>query len=238
MSTRTIKQRFPAAVVASALLLGLVACQTSPPPAESERPATPGVFAIPADSTEYRVAAQDSRLLILAFRGGPMAKLGHNHVIASHHLDGMVYATEDPLRTRFDIRFPVNELTVDEPAMREISGPEFANVVPQNARDGTRGNLLSPPLLDGANYPAIRLRALEVAAAGEGYDVGVEITIKDQAHMVRVPVTLRREAGSLVASGEFPLQQSALGLKPFTAAMGALAVIDELKVRFEIVARR
>jgi hypothetical protein len=225
-------------VIAGALLLGLVACQTSPPPAESEVAATPGTFAIPAGSSEYRVNAQDSRLLILAFRGGAMAKLGHNHVIASHDLAGAVYVTEDPLRTRFDISFPVNGLTVDEPAMREISGPEFTNVVPQSARDGTRGNLLSPPLLDGANYPAIRLRALDVVAAGEGYDIGVEITIKDQVHTVRVPVTLKREADSLVASGEFPLKQSELGLKPFTAAMGALVVVDEMKVRFEVVARR
>ncbi len=218
--------------------MGLVACQTSPPPAESESPATPGVFAIPAGSTEYRVSAQDSRLRILVYRGGPMAKLGHNHLIASNGLEGSVYVTDDPLRTRFDVSFPVNELSVDEPAMREQAGPEFANVVPQNARDGTRGNLLSAALLDGANYPTIRLRALDVAAAGEGYDVGVEITIKDQVHTVRVPVTLRREEGSLVASGEFPLKQSELGLKPFTAAMGALAVVDEMKVRFEVVARR
>ncbi|MBC8026415.1 MAG: YceI family protein [Steroidobacteraceae bacterium] len=180
--------------------------------------------------------AQDSRLQILVYRGGPMAKLGHNHVIASHHLEGAVYVTQDPLRTRFDVSFPVNELTVDEPAMREQAGVDFANVVPQNARDGTRNNLLSVALLDGANYPTIRLRAQEVVAAGEGFDVGVEIMIKDQVHTARVPVTLRREEGSLVASGEFPLKQSELGLKPFTAAMGALAVVDEMKVRFEVAA--
>jgi hypothetical protein len=167
-----------------------------------------------------------------------MAKLGHNHLIVSHHLEGAVYVTEDPLRTRFDIGFPVGELTVDEPAMREQAGADFATAVPQNARDGTRGNLLSAALLDGTNYPTIRLRALDVVAAGEGYDVGVEIAIKDQVHMVRVPVTMRRDAGALTATGEFSLRQSELGLKPFTAAMGALAVVDEMKVRFEVTARR
>jgi hypothetical protein len=49
---------------------------------------------------------------------------------------------------------------------------------------------------------------------------------------------MRREAGVLTASGEFSLRQSGLGLKPFTAAMGALAVVDEMKVRFEVTARR
>jgi polyisoprenoid-binding protein YceI len=236
VSTRTIKQRFPGFVFAGALLLGLVACQTSPPPAESPGSSTPGAFSIPSGSTEYRVSGQESGLQILVYRGGPMARLGHNHVIASHHLEGAVYVTQDPLRTRFDLAFPVAELTVDETAMRERAGPDFANAVPQTARDGTRNNLLSAALLDGANYPTIRLRALDVVAAGEGYDVGVEITIKDQVQTARVPVTLRREARGLVASGEFPLKQSALGLKPFTAAMGALAVVDEMKVRFEVLA--
>jgi hypothetical protein len=194
------------------------------------------VFSIPAGSNEYRVSGQDSGLQVLVYRGGPMAKLGHNHVIASHHLQGAVYVTADPLRTRFDLSFPVGELTVDEPAMREQAGADFANAVPQNARDGTRNNLLSPALLDAANYPSVRLRALDVREAGENYDVGVEISIKDQVLTVRVPVTLRREEGRLLASGEFPLQQSALGLKPFTAAMGALAVLDEMTVRFQVVA--
>jgi polyisoprenoid-binding protein YceI len=138
---------------------------------------------------------------------------------------------------RFDVSFPVNELTVDEPAMREMAGPDFPPNVPQTARDGTRTNLLSEALLDGANYPDIRLRATEVVAAGDGYDVGVEITLKSQVHTVRVPVTLERKAGALKASGEFPLKQSDLGLKPFSVAMGTLIVLDEMRVRFEVSAR-
>ena len=39
------------------------------------------------------------------------------------------------------------------------------------------------------------------------------------------------------AQGEFPLRQSELGLKPFSAAMGALVVLDEMHIRFEITAR-
>jgi polyisoprenoid-binding protein YceI len=96
---------------------------------------------------------------------------------------------------------------------------------------------LSAALLDATNYPVIRLRAVDVVAAGEGYEVGVEVGIRDQVHTVRVPVTFRREAGAVVASGAFALNQSDLGLKPFTAAMGALAVVDEMKVRFEVTAR-
>lgn len=217
------------------LLLGLGACQTRPPPTPTAAPAQQP--AIPADARRYPVVPGESSLQILVYRGGPMAKLGHNHVIASHHLQGVVYVTDDPTATRFEIRVPVNELTVDEPALREAAGRGFPRDVPQSARDGTRKNMLSAALLDGANYPEIRLRATDVVAAGKRFDVGVEITIKDQVRRVRVPVQLEREPGALIARGEFMLRQSELGLAPFSIAMGALVVLDEMKIRFALRAR-
>lgn len=220
-------------------LLGLAACQTSPPAAPQPGPPAPQPEAggVPAGARTYQVVPEESLLQILVYRGGAMARLGHNHVIASHQLTGSVYVTDDPLATRFDISFPVNELSVDEPALREVAGPDFPPAVPQSARDGTRTNLLSPALLDGANYPAIRLRATDVRAAGEAFDAGVEVTFKGETRTLRVPVSLRREPGVVVASGEFPLTQSELGLKPFSVAMGALVVLDEMHIRFEVSAR-
>jgi polyisoprenoid-binding protein YceI len=226
-------------VVASVTLLGLAACQTRPPVAATP-PLAQAVLPtpeIPAGAHEYKVSAEQSLLQILVYRGGAMARLGHNHVIASHHLAGSVYVTSDLAQSRFDISIPVNDLTIDEPAMREQAGADFPPGVPQSARDGTRSNMLSEALLDGARFPVIRLRATEVVAAGDVFDVDVEITIKDQVHHVRVPMQVRRADGAITASGEFPLRQSELGLKPFSAAMGALLVVDEMRVRFDVSAR-
>jgi polyisoprenoid-binding protein YceI len=221
------------------MLWGLAGCQTSPPVPETPVPtpaptAAPGV---PTGAREYKVVPEESLLQILVYRGGAMARLGHNHVIASHQLSGSVFLADDVLQSRFDISVPVNELTIDEPAMREMAGADFPPGVPQTARDGTRKNLLSEALLDGEKYPVIRLRATDVAAASEGFDVGVEIAIKDQIRNVRVPVTLDRKEGAVIARGEFPLKQSELGFKPFSVAMGTLVVLDEMRIRFEISAR-
>jgi polyisoprenoid-binding protein YceI len=227
-------------ILASGLvLLGLAGCQTSPPPVKTPAaPApTPEAGALPAGARELHVIAAESLLQILVHRGGAMARLGHNHVIASHQLGGSVYLPDDLRQTRFDISFPVNDLTVDEPGLREQAGPDFPPNVPQSARDGTHGNLLSEALLDGAHYPTIRLRATDVIEAANGYDMGVEIAIKDQVRTVRVPVVVEQKEGTLVASGEFPLKQSELGLKPFSAAMGALLVLDDMVVRFSVTAR-
>jgi hypothetical protein len=69
------------------------------------------------------------------------------------------------------------------------------------------------------------------------YDVGVEVTLKGSTYALRVPVTVKRQQDAIVASGEFGLKQTQLGLKPFTAAMGALLVLDDMRVRFDITAR-
>jgi polyisoprenoid-binding protein YceI len=218
--------------------IALAACQTQPPqkPAPGA-PATAPEFAVPAGAREYHVIAAESLLTLQVYRGGSMAKLGHNHVIASRTLTGSVWVTGDPLATRFDIRMPVNDLTVDEPDLRERAGADFPREVPQNARDGTRKNLLSPPLLDAANYPEVRLRGLQVFAVGESYEVTIEVTVKDRVQVLRVPMKVRRDPDGLVASGEFTLRHSELGLTPFSIMMGAIVVQDEMRVKFEVSAR-
>ena len=243
MSTLQACYGFPVRMALVGFVLwGLAGCQTSPPaqaPSAEPAPAAPAPAepAVPAGAHEYAVVAEESLLQILVYRGGAMARLGHNHVIASHQLSGSVFLTDDPLQSRFDIRFPVGELTIDEPAMREMAGPDFPPGVPQSARDGTRKNMLSEALLEGEKYPQIRLRATDVAKSGEGFDVGVEITIKDQVRTVRVPVTIERKDGAFIARGEFPLKQSELGFKPFSVAMGTLIVLDEMRIRFDVTAK-
>lgn len=220
------------------VLLGLGACRTSPPPPPASAPSAPaGAISIPEGAREYRIVPDESLLQVFVYRGGAMARLGHNHVIASHQLAGPVYVTDDPFGTRFDIAFPVAGLTVDEPGLRAAAGPDFPANVPESAREGTRNNLLSKALLDAERHPEIRLRATDVRAAGEAYDVGVEVSLKGITHRLRVPVTVERQDGAIAATGEFPLKQSELGLEPFAVAMGALVVVDGMRVRFEVVAR-
>src|ERR1044071_8119651 len=144
MSASKSAGRFPRypGVVSGLVLLGLAACQTSPPTARTSPPPPPVTesAAIPANARELHVIPDESLLQVLVHRGGAMARLGHNHVIASHQLAGTGYVTDDALQTRFDISFPVNDLTVDELALREQAGLDFPPGVPQSAREGTQTN--------------------------------------------------------------------------------------------------
>jgi hypothetical protein len=61
--------------------------------------------------------------------------------------------------------------------------------------------------------------------------------VRDRWHTLRVPLRYQLTGDTLTVTGEMALRQSELGLTPFTALMGALAVEDEMRVRFRIVAR-
>src|SRR3569833_1905793 len=221
-------------------LLLLAGCPTRPQGPEPSASAKIVPVTPPArhEGRPFDVASHESLLTILAFRGGTLAKVGHNHVIASHDVTGTFYVPDDVTHSTFELHIPVGQLTIDEPDLRAKEGPEFPRDVPDSAKEGPRRNMLSEALLNGAQYEDISLvsQNIETVAAGSQVKADVQITVRGQTHTVSVPVTYSLANGELTASGELALKQTDLGLTPFTAMLGALAVQDEMRVRFRFVA--
>jgi hypothetical protein len=244
------KLRLPGAVLLALLLSGC--------PLQPHAPAAPPLLAAetpaPHAGVPYDIVAEESLLTIRVYRGGTLASAGHNHLIALHALTGTVYVPADVMRTSFEARIPVAELTVDEPALRaQEHSADFPPEVPDAAREGTRRNMLGEALLDGEHNSQIVLRAVRLESAGApapgsgeaGGEAGgetrvlarVQTTVRGQLRTVSVPVRYQFAAGALIVSGEAALKQSELGLTPFSALLGALQVQDEMRVSFRIVAR-
>lgn len=240
-----------------AVLLSLEGCPTPlRPTGQAGLPASTAVGVAPTapgsvqatghEGQPYDVDSRESLLTILAFRGGALAKAGHNHVIASHDLTGTFYVPGDALRCNFELHMPVGSLAIDEADLRAREGPEFPKDVPDSAKEGTRRNMLSEALLNGSEFPEITLTAQRLTAGtpgsmgaiGGSVQAEVRMTVRGQAHTITVPVSYTLADGMLVASGDLPIKQSDLGLTPFSAMLGALQVQDEMRVRFRIVARQ
>jgi hypothetical protein len=221
----------------------LAACPTRPPPPPARVrtvPAPPP--SAPHAGRPYDIVAADSLLTVRVYRGGTLASAGHNHLIASHTLVGTVYLPEDVLKASWELHLAVAELTVDEPQLRaQEGGSDFPPDVPQAARDGTRRNMLGYAVLDAAEYPEVVLRSerLEPAAADTpgALVAWLDAQVRDQHRTIGVPVRYELAGDTLTVTGETALRQGELGLTPFTALLGALAVQDEMRVRFRIVAR-
>ena len=65
----------------------------------------------------------------------------------------------------FSLRIPAAGFVVDDAALRREEGADFAEETSEDAKSGTLRNMLSPALLDAAQFPAITVRSLAVTVA-------------------------------------------------------------------------
>jgi len=227
-----------AAVVSAALLLA--SCTTGRPVSPEAAPElSTGRVAWPADlqgAKLYRIDSAASSVHILVYRGGSMAKMGHNHVISSKTIAGYAWHHNTWERSGFDIVVPVNELIVDDDTARAMEGAEFPLNVNDEAKQGTRQNMLGPALLDAAQFPFISLKSVRISGAANAPQALVAIQIRDQTRELTIPLTLEAGDTSLRAHGTFDISQTAFGITPFSVAMGALQVVDVVKIRFDLLA--
>ena len=225
-------------VGALGLLLSACPMATRPP---AERPAS--VPALPtgdlSEAVVYAVNAAESNVDVLVYRGGTLARLGHNHVMTSRALQGRVWIHPTLARSGFDLSFPVNELVVDDPEARNRAGGaarEFPPDIRQADKDGTRKNMLRAEVLDGEHFAAVKLQSLKVSGTLQAPTITTRITIKDASRDIDVPAAVTVEGARVTAQGEFDIEQTAFGIKPFSVGMGALEVQNRLHIVFRVVA--
>lgn len=224
--------------------VGLAACTgvTPVPPAanQSGQSATARVVPaaeLPQTVQRYAIDAAATTLHILVYRGGTLARLGHNHVISSRNVHGSVWHGQSLQSSGFAITVPVNTLIVDDNAARAAEGEDFPLNVTEDAKQGTKANMLRDTLLDGARYPDITITSVRVDGNPQTPQVLAALRIKDQTRQVVVPVRLLQVEGNLHIEGEFAIQQTDFGITPLSVAMGALLVQDTLRIKFKLVTR-
>jgi YceI-like domain len=198
----------------------------------------------------YRVDETGSELRILVYRAGPLARLGHNHVMVNRKLSGAVKLADGAGASAFWLSMPSAAFDVDDAQARAQEGADFAAAVPDDAKSGTLQNMLSAAVLDAAEFPAITVRSVAVAdppgTEGPGANgapeatrtmvASVTIGVAGHESTIDVPFALQMESGRLTATGTLELRQSALGLAPYSLMLGALQVQDQMTVKFKIVA--
>ena len=234
-------QSLKIAIAASTALL-LLSCtvpqSSQAPTATPRQTASTAPSAVPTlPGVPWQISNAESLITIEVLRGGPLAALGHNHVIAAKLVIGVVRVAEPVEQSSLSLKLPVAQFTVDEPQLRAKAGPDFAAAVPDSARSATRTNMLGASLLDAEHFPAIELLSKSIVRTAAGIDLELLIRVLDVPHTVHIPLAMRRESNRLSASGEVMLRQSELGLTPFSIMLGALQVQDQIRVKFTLVAQ-
>lgn len=214
------------------LLLVFLAGCAAPPPSHRAAPADLGELwyhlAESAGARILRVDARQSLIAVTARRGGALERLGHDHIIASRAIDGFVA----PDAGRADFHFRLDEMTVDEPALRREAG--FDSAPSDDAIAGTRRNMLTR-VLEADRFPVVVLHAERLAASAS--IVRLTVTLHGVARTVDVPAHIEYDAAGVTAAGTLSLLQSEFGITPMSLLGGAIAVRDRMDLRFRIVAR-
>lgn len=213
-------------------LAALASCALTPP---HEAARESGVQA-PVHAGAYQIDPATTTLHILVYRGDSMAKLGHNHVISSRNVCGGIGRGASLESSGFDIAVPVNDLIVDDAAARVAEGEDFSQIVNEEAKEGTKANMLRELLLDGARFPDIRIGSVSLQGDTNAPTVVAAIRIKDQIRHVTLPVTVHSTDSGMRVQGAFEIKQTDFGIIPISVALGALQVIATIKIKFDLIA--
>jgi polyisoprenoid-binding protein YceI len=221
-----------------AALLAMLSAGCGAPESRQSAPNAPLSSAnLPAmAAAPYRIDSTRSELRILVYRAGPMAMLGHNHVIANRALGGWVRYAGKVAEASFALTVPDAGFVVDDDAMRREEGADFAEETPQDAKSGTLRNMQSAALLDAAQFPEITVRSVAITGAAGEFTATVAVSVAGHESRLDVPFTVDTSPGRVTASGELWVRQSALGLTPFSVMLGALRVQDDIRVKFRFAA--
>ena len=97
--------------------------------------------------------------------------------------------------------------------------------------------------LEVSQYPEIvfkstEVRASQIAAGDYTIDLRGELTLHGVTRQVTVPTRVSVREGTLTARGEFSVLHSEYKIRRLSAAAGTVKASEEIRMAFEIVARK
>lgn len=205
------------------------------------RPGTESSTPLPRDfagATLYTIDSQASNVTVRVYRDGPLARFGHNHVIALRQLQGRVFVHQELSRSGFELSAPLVAMAVDQPAERMAAGSDFPGELPADAIAGTRANMLGPKLLAADQYPLLELNAVAVRGRWPDLIFTVRVSVRGNSSDVEFPARVVVNGQRLTAEGALTLAQSRLGLSPFSVLGGGLRVRDDMEIFYHLEATR
>jgi hypothetical protein len=223
-------------IAGSVLVLSLAACAAPRP--RQVTPWLPGqtsLQSLPAPG-EYPIDSGSSELRLLVYRAGALSNLGHNHVMVNRAVTGRVQIGSSVSASSFSLNVAVNDFLVDDAQSRSEEGADFPSDIPEDAKEGTRRNMLSNAVLNGAEFPNITVKSVSLNGTLQAPNADLEISVAGHTSTISMPFSLQGDAHHLIAAGSTELRQTALGLTPYSLLHGALQVQDAMQLKFKITA--
>jgi polyisoprenoid-binding protein YceI len=159
-------------------------------------------------------------------RDGFGAMIGHDLVLEATRWQGTVVVDPD------EPGGSLVEATVDAGSLEVVRGE--GGIKPLTDRDRSDiQRTIREQVLRTATHPDIVFRSTGTAGTDRSLSVRGELTVAGRTCPVTLVVSVHEEAGATVATATTTILQTAFGIKPYSAFMGALRVRDSVEVRIE-----
>jgi len=185
---------------------------------------------MPQTAVRYSIDRERSTFTVRAFATGLLSAFGHNPTVAISEFEGEVV---------------FNPETVEQSSLRLVIHAASLTVT-DDIREKDRLDInraMHEEVLESDSHPDIIYECSHMTASkiGEGQYWGTlngELTLHGVKRTQPVPVRISANGDVLHATGEFSVRQSDYDIRPVSAAAGTVKLKDELKLSFDIFARK
>jgi polyisoprenoid-binding protein YceI len=169
----------------------------------------------------FSLGPQVGHIRLHTGRAGAAAKAGHDLVIEAKSWSGSA-TVGDPADSSVSV-------DVDVASLKVVSGSGGAKALSDGDISKIEKNI-TDDIFNTKKHPTISFRSTGVSGTPDNFTINGNLTIMGNTQ----PVTLSGKAADGKVSGTGTIVQTAFGIKPFSALMGALKVADEVGISFEL----
>lgn len=185
----------------------------------------------PATTVRYLIDAKGSRFTVRAFAAGMLSAFGHDPTISIPDFEGEVlFAPNAPEDSSLRIAIQAASLVVTD----DISDKDRKEIERRMHDEVLETDGFSEIIYECPRASSIQKMGEELFLVALNGELSLHGVTRNQPVSARV--TLKGDM--LRAAGEFAVRLSDYEIKPVSAAGGTVKLKDELKLSFDIVARK
>jgi polyisoprenoid-binding protein YceI len=185
----------------------------------------------PATTVRYLIDAKGSTFTVRPFAAGMLSAFGHNPIVAIPDFQGEVQWTSSALEDA-SLRLVIQAASL-------VVTDDISNKDRQEIERRMQNEVLETDGFSEITYECPRVSSIQ--KMGEGvYSAALngELALHGITRNQPVSARVTLKGDTLRAAGEFSVLQSDYEIKPVSAAGGTVKLKDELKLSFEITARK
>ena len=173
-------------------------------------------------SGTHSIGPDNGRLTLNTYRAGMGAKIGHDLVLEAKSWSGSVEVDGD------DPGSCSVQLSVDPNSFEVVQAT--GGVKPLSDKDRVEIAKNIEKTLDTKKHPQITFQSTKVTGSASQLSIEGNLTIAGRTQPATIAATASDGGSQTEVTGKATVVQSAFGIKPYSAMLGALKVRDDIEI--------